>query len=471
MQDQPKTMVPRGGHCKSCKEYTLWGDVIRGCYLRLRSYSPTGHQLLDNLEVQETKKLASPGRRKSTKVKETQEPCTSSTSKPRKSRKILEVLSSPTMRQLPLKGGRKRKQPTNPVFATEGENHDLVANSKIEDSATLVKKKRGRPRKNVALLSPEAPSSVPSPCSLQPSRKPKKSSSPAIRRLPSKGSTKRKQPVFMTEGGNLDLIASSEIEDSATLVKKRRGRPPKNVALLSPEAPSSVSSPCSLKPSRKLKKSASPTIRRLPSKGSRKRKQPVFVTEGENLELLASLEIEDSATLVKKKRGRPRKSLASLSPEPSSSVSSPCSLKPSRKPKKSASPTIRRLPSKSSRKRKKPVFTTEGENLDFVASSEIEDSATPVKKKRGRPRKNLALLSPEVSRKPKRTSAKPKLSSKGKGNRASPAKSKLSSKDNQWSAPYQPAKAKKSKAVILTKYHIYRKKKANKSEPLSLYYY
>ncbi|KAJ6497838.1 hypothetical protein C8R45DRAFT_984418 [Mycena sanguinolenta] len=27
-------MIPRGGHCKSCRQYILWGDVIRGIYRR-----------------------------------------------------------------------------------------------------------------------------------------------------------------------------------------------------------------------------------------------------------------------------------------------------------------------------------------------------------------------------------------------------------------------------------------------------
>ena len=27
-------LLPRGGNCKSCKSYVLWGDVIRGCYRR-----------------------------------------------------------------------------------------------------------------------------------------------------------------------------------------------------------------------------------------------------------------------------------------------------------------------------------------------------------------------------------------------------------------------------------------------------
>lgn len=27
-------LLPRGGNCKSCKSYVLWGDIIRGCYRR-----------------------------------------------------------------------------------------------------------------------------------------------------------------------------------------------------------------------------------------------------------------------------------------------------------------------------------------------------------------------------------------------------------------------------------------------------
>jgi structure-specific endonuclease subunit SLX1 len=27
-------MIPRGGHCKSCRTYVLWGDIVRGMYRR-----------------------------------------------------------------------------------------------------------------------------------------------------------------------------------------------------------------------------------------------------------------------------------------------------------------------------------------------------------------------------------------------------------------------------------------------------
>jgi len=31
---QSSGFLPRGGNCRSCKSYLLWGDVIRGCYRR-----------------------------------------------------------------------------------------------------------------------------------------------------------------------------------------------------------------------------------------------------------------------------------------------------------------------------------------------------------------------------------------------------------------------------------------------------
>jgi hypothetical protein len=191
-------MVPRGGHCKSCKEYTLWGDVVHGCYRRIRSDSPTGHQQLsDNPEVQETKsslrrkKSTSPTRRrKSSKGKEKQGLCSSSTSMPRRSRKSL---SPPT---IPSKGSRKQKQTVNSVFTTEGDNLDFVAGSEIEDNATLVKRKRGRPRKDLAILSPGASSSVSSPHPLKASRKPKKNASPTKLKLSSKGKGNRSSSSY-----------------------------------------------------------------------------------------------------------------------------------------------------------------------------------------------------------------------------------------------------------------------------------
>lgn len=34
LSDGTSELIPRGGSCPSCKEYVLWGDIIRACYRR-----------------------------------------------------------------------------------------------------------------------------------------------------------------------------------------------------------------------------------------------------------------------------------------------------------------------------------------------------------------------------------------------------------------------------------------------------
>jgi structure-specific endonuclease subunit SLX1 len=41
-------LVPRGGTCTSCCTYTLWGDIVRGCYRRMAGGS---NDILDDDEV------------------------------------------------------------------------------------------------------------------------------------------------------------------------------------------------------------------------------------------------------------------------------------------------------------------------------------------------------------------------------------------------------------------------------------
>jgi len=43
-------LVPRGGTCTSCHAYTLWGDIVRGCYRRLAG-AINEHDILDNDDV------------------------------------------------------------------------------------------------------------------------------------------------------------------------------------------------------------------------------------------------------------------------------------------------------------------------------------------------------------------------------------------------------------------------------------
>lgn len=42
-------IIPRGGICRECHTYVLWGDVIRGCYRRQKG----GANLVDNPDSEE----------------------------------------------------------------------------------------------------------------------------------------------------------------------------------------------------------------------------------------------------------------------------------------------------------------------------------------------------------------------------------------------------------------------------------
>ena len=308
-------MVPRGGDCKSCKEYTLWGDVIRGCYRRMY---PSEAVITDKLKgkiksslrrkkgartrrCKSSKEKGKPKLRSSSMSKSRQNDTFDSTNlitnsesedilrpvkrRPGRPRKVLVVLSPPTKRQPSSRGSGKRKEPAS---ATRGEN---FASSENEDNATPMKRKRGRPRKVLAVLSP--------PTKRQPS---------------SQGSGKRKQPansISATPGEIFDFIASSENEENVTPMKRKRGRPHKNLAILSAGASSLVSSP---KAPRKSKTSVSRAKSRLSSKGKGNQSSSSLSTsDGGTFDLntlVTSLGSEATSTPMKRKRGRPPKDMS-----------------------------------------------------------------------------------------------------------------------------------------------------------------
>jgi hypothetical protein len=330
LEDQPTIMIPRGGDCKSCKQYILWGDIIRGCYRRmppseaaipLMDIDTDGMFVSDNLEVHGRRKSSlrrkrsTSRRRKPLKEKKKQISYSSSTSasheneilsnfvtssesedipgpvkrksgRPRKSQAV------PTIRRLSPKANAKQKHSTDSVFTNEGEIFDLVASSESEDNATPMKRKPGRPRRNSATLSLGTSSLVSSPQPLKVSRKSKKSASLAKPKPLSKGKGKRSSDSLSTsEGENFELSLGTS---------------------------SLVSSPQPLKVSRKSKKSASLTKPKLSSKGKGKRSSDSLSTsEGEIFDfdnLASSSASEAACTPVKRKRRQSRKDISLLSP-------------------------------------------------------------------------------------------------------------------------------------------------------------
>ncbi|KAG9085839.1 Slx4p interacting protein [Ceratobasidium sp. UAMH 11750] len=57
------TLIPRGGVCKECNKYVLWGDVIRGCYRRARGglEQPASEQETEDSEEEDDKSEVSDG--------------------------------------------------------------------------------------------------------------------------------------------------------------------------------------------------------------------------------------------------------------------------------------------------------------------------------------------------------------------------------------------------------------------------
>ena len=311
-EDRPTTMVPRGGHCKSCKLYTLWGDVIRGCYRRmlpsdvipLLDIDTDDMFLPDNLEIQGN--TPSSGRKQNS--------------------------------ESPMKRRKSSKEKRNPILRSSStsshENFDwsnLVTSSECEDMPGSVKRKPGRPRKFLATFSPTIP---------QPS---------------SKGNGKHKHPdssVSTTEGEIFDFAASSGLVDNvtpmhgqprrvlaivsrgasssvlsptSTPLKRKCGRPRKDMSLPSPGLTSPIESIRTHIPVDVTKKPTGvmPTNCRELSKEKGKQKEafnPISLitsSEDENRDLnnhVASAKRENALTSIKRQRGRPRKTLAVISP-------------------------------------------------------------------------------------------------------------------------------------------------------------
>jgi structure-specific endonuclease subunit SLX1 len=120
-------IIPRGGHCKSCHNYILWGDVVRGCYRRLPQAVGDEHPDVATddmfLSDEDHERLDFPEKRKSSARSRS----TSSSKPPSNSRRKGNIASQ----------------------SSEGELFDFTNIVSSPDSEeTPVKRKPGRPRKH-----------------------------------------------------------------------------------------------------------------------------------------------------------------------------------------------------------------------------------------------------------------------------------------------------------------------------------
>ncbi|KAG5646817.1 hypothetical protein DXG03_002194 [Asterophora parasitica] len=133
--------APRGGTCTFCNTYTLWGDVIRGCYRRkVGGITPeeddmTDHSMgmnQDQVEGELCDSDSVPG------------PPRSPLKKPVKQKtKSQNLVAQPRSKSTLKKGARK----TDVASSSEGESFDFDVSSSDEPS-TATPRKRGRPPKS-----------------------------------------------------------------------------------------------------------------------------------------------------------------------------------------------------------------------------------------------------------------------------------------------------------------------------------
>lgn len=192
IKEQPTNtgLVPRGGTCTSCKSYTLWGDVVRGCYRR-----SAGGSVPEDEEIPEDVQ----GELSSSEVE--QRAILSPVSSTRKKLTKLKPEGAPPKAKKP----RQRKAVATHHVSSEGELFDLDVSSTDEGSSTglPIAKKQGKSRK-VVLPEPQqvgssGKESSPGPPLPKKRARPRKAPVPKV---PEAGSSARKTPVKKTKLSN-----------------------------------------------------------------------------------------------------------------------------------------------------------------------------------------------------------------------------------------------------------------------------
>ncbi|PPQ93680.1 hypothetical protein CVT25_012739 [Psilocybe cyanescens] len=297
IKEQPEvtTMVPRGGHCVSCSNYILWGDIVRGCYRRLPPADPSGEHpdvVTDDVFVSDDdsedqiktpkakrkkRSTSLEKRRKSAKQigkankgsqssegesfdfnnisssSEGENP-TSLKRTPGRPRKFIQISTPPVTPISPLTGNlvpqsptqydRKKRKGKERAMETAPDIESIYSNIALRsDSLSLspMKRRPGRPRNNSPL-----PSSVKT--SIIPSTGTKKKTATSITSKPRKLTGKKSSKTSSAESSlsssegeffDFDNIASSS-ESEPSPVKARVGRPRKIVGFSAPRIPLAI---------------------------------------------------------------------------------------------------------------------------------------------------------------------------------------------------------------------------------------
>ncbi|KDR75326.1 hypothetical protein GALMADRAFT_545850 [Galerina marginata CBS 339.88] len=350
-QHDTTSMIPRGGRCKSCGNYTLWGDIIRGCYRRMPSVDQHPDVATDDMFLSDED-----GDHEDTPLK--------------KSPVSRKGIASPSKRHRLKKG---KKKAIDSSQSSDGESFDFTntpSTSGSVDGTTPMKRTPGRPRQNAALLSPI----------ITPNSNGEDMSS--IKKQPGLGQSRKSTSLSRTTARKrspspLTVASRSDDEDVLSTTSKP-GRPRK--ASLTPLSPSGARGKI-LSPLTVASSSDGEQTKRKPGRprmSSPIIAPPVLARKNHFSPSTVSSTLGDEGFFsIKRKPGRPPKSPPITLPPTS----------PSGKKKAIPFPTnVHNLKGKPS--------SSEGEFFDFniVSSSENED-LTPVKRKAGRLPKGVGLPS------------------------------------------------------------------------------
>ncbi|RDB24860.1 Structure-specific endonuclease subunit SLX1 [Hypsizygus marmoreus] len=197
-QDTVQSLLPRGGNCTSCHSYTLWGDIVRGCYRR-----KTGGTICEPEEDDIPEDVDGELYMSDVELEENvvSSPRLSSSVSPKKRKAVTTTRKPPKRKAIATAAGDS---------SSEGELFDK--NVSEMDGLPETPRKRGRPRKAPPTgVTLELPTVSQKPVLLPKPHVTRKIGTSAVRRIPKISKTMSKH--YSTATGHAALSSSGESFD------------------------------------------------------------------------------------------------------------------------------------------------------------------------------------------------------------------------------------------------------------------
>lgn len=405
-------LVPRGGSCKTCDNYILWGDVIRGSYRRFRAMQKT-QDGADNTMAEDDLFISDEDEAEADEDGIDETPIKKKGKRPARDRSIS---SSAGKKSMDRKRSKKASSRSGAKGSSSGESFDFDNISSSSESEGSTVRRRGRPPKTIETLS-----HIVSPGPSKQSAKTKCIES--VRRAPGRP-PKGTPTVADIHVSFNDALESSDSNPGAENGPSRKpGRPRSRNSPASKVQHLVVSPPLASNITRKGKGKASETQETFTMNDVRAALPSVGQSRGK---MGSPCKSRSSSVIIRKddtentvKRGRPRKSSITLEAS-SGSAGRPAQRKPGRNRSSSLSEVLSASPQRGGRLRTEASHKTAkcrlpgkygflsitdssipGKPTEILAATATGE-ASPIKSlsevsKRGRPRKDTSLGSTNIA--------------------------------------------------------------------------